>query len=218
MHYICHVRIRNYIKNYTDVPLTHQLVMESLVTYERPNDKISELLKSGFLIALRRGLYVPGPEADLSIPDVFVIANHLRGPSYVSLESALSYWGMIPERVVETSSITLKTTKTYNTRIGRFSYRHLAFPYYSFGLQRIELTPRQAAIIATKEKAICDKIILTPGVNLRSQVQTLDFLVDDLRIDEDTLATLDVQAIQSWVVDAPKSASLQMLVKTLQAL
>jgi len=192
--------------------------MESLVTYERPNDKISELLKSGFLIALRRGLYVPGPEADLSIPDVFVIANHLRGPSYVSLESALSYWGMIPERVVETSSITLKTTKTYNTRIGRFSYRHLAFPYYSFGLQRIELTPRQAAIIATKEKAICDKIILTPGVNLRSQVQTLDFLVDDLRIDEDTLATLDVQAIQSWVVDAPKSASLQMLVKTLQAL
>ncbi len=164
MHYICHVRIRNYIKNYTDVPLTHQLVMESLVTYERPNDKISELLKSGFLIALRRGLYVPGPEADLSIPDVFVIANHLRGPSYVSLESALSYWGMIPERVVETSSITLKTTKTYNTPIGRFSYRHLAFPYYSFGLQRIELTPRQAAIIATKEKAICDKIILTPGV------------------------------------------------------
>jgi hypothetical protein len=163
-------------------------------------------------------LYVPGPDADLSIPDVFVIANHLRGPSYVSLESALSYWGMIPERVVETSSITLKTTKTYNTPIGRFSYRHLAFPYYSFGLQRIELTPRQAAIIATKEKAICDKIILTPGVNLRSQVQTLDFLVDDLRIDEDTLATLDVQAIQSWVVDAPKSASLQMLVKTLQAL
>ncbi|HNS41298.1 MAG TPA: hypothetical protein PKN22_00950 [Taishania sp.] len=193
-------------------------MMESLVAYERPNDKISELLKSGFLIALRRGLYVPGPEADLSIPDMFVIANHLRGPSYVSLESALSYWGMIPERVVETSSITLKTTKTYNTPIGRFSYRHLAFPYYSFGLQRIELTPRQAAIIATKEKAICDKIILTPGVNLRSQVQTLDFLVDDLRIDEDTLATLDVQAIQSWVVDAPKSSSLQMLVKTLQAL
>ncbi len=218
MFYICHMRIRNYIKNYTDAPLTHQLVMESLVAYERPNDKISELLKSGFLIALRRGLYVPGPEADLSIPDMFVIANHLRGPSYVSLESALSYWGMIPERVVETSSITLKTTKTYNTPIGRFSYRHLAFPYYSFGLQRIELTPRQAAIIATKEKAICDKIILTPGVNLRSQVQTLDFLVDDLRIDEDTLATLDVQAIQSWVVDAPKSSSLQMLVKTLQAL
>ena len=81
--------------------------------YNRPNDKISEMLKSGDLTSLRRGLYVPGPELDLPSPDVFLIANHLRGPSYVSLESALSYWGLIPERVFEISSVTLKTSKVY---------------------------------------------------------------------------------------------------------
>src|SRR5690625_5049288 len=68
---------RREIKEYVDVPLTHQLVSDVLADYQRPNDKISELIKDGSLISLRRGLYIPGPESDLPIPHLFVIANHL---------------------------------------------------------------------------------------------------------------------------------------------
>ena len=192
--------------------------MDALATYSRPNDKISEMIKRGELISLRRGLYVPGPELDLPIPDSFVIANHLRGPSYISLESALSYWDLIPERVHEISSVSTKTSKIYQTSLGRFSFQHLATPYYSFGIRSVRFTEFQTAMIASPEKALCDKIVLTAGVQLRSISQTMDFLLEDLRIDEEQLQALDVQAIQSWVEDAPKRNSLQQLVNTLQRL
>ncbi len=192
--------------------------MDVLATYNRPNDKISEMIKNGELISLRRGLYVPGPELDLPIPDRFVIANHLRGPSYISLETALSYWGLIPERVYEISSVSTKTSKTYETSLGRFSFQFSPTPFYSFGIKSVRLTEFQTALIASPEKALCDKIVLTSGVLLRSVSQTMDFLVEDLRIDEEQLQALDIEAIQSWVEDAPKMTSLQMLVNTLQGL
>jgi len=212
------MNLRRKIKTYTNAPISHNVIMEALATYSRPNDKISEMIKSGELVSLRRGLYVPGPELDLPIPDSFVIANHLRGPSYVSLESALSYWDLIPERVYETSSVTTKTTKTYQTLLGRYSFQHLSTPYYSFGIRSVRLTEQQTALIASPEKAVCDKIVLTAGVILRSISQTMDFLMEDLRIDEEQLQTLDVSAIETWLEDAPKRSSLQMLVNTLQGL
>lgn len=212
------MKIRNKIKEYVRTPLTHELVRESLVGYERPNDKISELIKKGYLVSLRKGLYVPGPEMDLAQPNLFLIANHLRGPSYVSLETAMSHWFMIPERVHEISSITLKTTHSYHTPIAHFSYRRLSAPYYSFGINRVKVGTEQFALVASPEKALCDKIIVTSGVNLRSKIQTMDFLTQDLRIEEETLFNLDLSAIESWLEDAPKRTSLEMLIKTIQTL
>lgn len=209
---------RRKIKNYVQAPIPHYVVMEVLDEYNRPNDKISEMLKSGELTSLRRGLYVPGPELDLPSPDVFLIANHLRGPSYVSLESALSYWGLIPERVFEISSVTLKTSKVYTNSVGRFSYQHVSSPYYSFGIQRVELAPQQMVMIASREKAVCDKIVLTSGVLLRSVTQATDFLLEDLRLDADALREFSLETIHSWIEDAPKKSSLRMLLKTIERL
>jgi hypothetical protein len=192
--------------------------MEALSSYNRPNDKISEMIKKGELVSLRRGLYIPGPELDLPLPDSFVVANHLRGPSYISLESALSYWNLIPERVYEISSVTTKTSTTFHTAIGRFSFQHLPTPYYSFGIKSVRLTAMQTALIASPEKAICDKIVLTSGVILRSVTQTLDFLCEDLRIDEEQLQIFDLTRVASWIEDAPKKSSLQMLVNALERL
>lgn len=192
--------------------------MDIVAAYNRPNDKISEMIRSGELIALRRGLYIPGPELDLPIPDPFLIANHLRGPSYVSLETALSYWDMIPERVVEVSSITLKTSRTFHTPVGRFSYRRGIAPFYSFGVERIELAPQQFALMASREKALCDTIVHTSGVLLRSMSQTMDYLLEDMRIDEEALKQLSIPTILSWLEDAPKRSSLEMLINTLERL
>lgn len=105
------------IKDYTSAPLTRHLLLEILREYKRPNDKISELIKNGELVSLRRGLYVLGPKTDLPMPESFLIANHLRGPSYVSLETALSYWGFIPERTYEISSITVKPSKNITRQL-----------------------------------------------------------------------------------------------------
>ena len=209
------MNFRTIIKDYTEVPISRHLILELLSKYKRPNDKISELLKSKELIPIRRGLYTIGPKMDLPSPEPFLIANHLRGPSYISLESALSYWNMIPERAYETSSVTTKTSKLYKTQVGRFSYKRLKTPYYSYGIKRIEYTPKQTMLIASREKALCDKIILTPKINLRSIKQTKEFLTEDLRLDNDVLSTLDIDLMELWLTNAPKKSSLKMLIKTL---
>ena len=204
------------IKNYINAPLTRHLLLEILREYKRPNDKISELIKNDELVSLRRGLYVPGPNTDLPIPEYFLIANHLRGPSYVSLEAALSYWGLIPERTYEISSVTVKSSKKYKTPVGRFGYQQLPTPYYSYGICRVKLTPNQLVLMASPEKAICDKIVLTPNINLRSIKQTRAFLLEDLRMNENLLRTLNLEIITSWLEDAPKKNSLKMLIATLK--
>ncbi|GAA4334820.1 hypothetical protein GCM10023184_29180 [Flaviaesturariibacter amylovorans] len=193
-------------------------MLQLLKDYRRPNDKIHELLKRGELLQVKRGIYIPGPKVPVAQPAGVLLANHLRGPSYVSQETALAHWGLIPERVYEISSVTLKSAKSYKTPVGRFSYAHAALPYYAFGIRRVQLTPRQAVLMASPEKALCDKIILTSGVILRSVRQATDFLMEDLRIDEEQLRTLQHSEIHSWIPDAPKSSSLTMLLKTLEQL
>lgn len=203
---------------YADEPLTRQIMMALLKDYKRPNDKINELVKKKELTIVKKGLYTAGPNINVSKPESFLMANHLWGPSYVSSESALSYWGLIPERVYEISSVTTKTSKNYKTPIGRFSYFHTPLPYYSFGIKSVQLTPRQVALIASPEKAICDKIISTTNVFLRSHKQAKEYLIEDLRIDEEMLSRLDYHEINSWIDNAPKKSSLSMLVKTIREL
>ncbi len=203
-------------KHYINAPFNRQVMLKILKDYKRPNDKISELVKSGDLVILKKGMYVTGNHTGLPNPEPFLIANHLWGPSYVSLESALSYWGLIPERVYEVNSVTMKLSKKYKTPVGRFSYRSMPSPYCSFGINRVTLLPGQSVLIATPEKALCDKIITTSRLALRSPSQTFRFLLDDLRIDPEWLAKLNVKEIKSWVADAPKKSSLKMLVKTLE--
>lgn len=206
------------IRPFINVPLSRQVMLDMLKDYKRPNDKISELIKGGELIPLKKGLYVSGVKTDLTGPEPFLIANHLWGPSYISLESAMSYWGLIPERVYEVSSITIKLSKKYKTPLGRFSYRSMPLPYYSFGIRSVELSPGQVALVATPEKALCDKIITTAGLTLRSPAQTRSFLMDDLRIDPEWLHKFNLKELRSWIEDAPKKKSLRMLIKTLEKL
>ena len=209
------MNFRKIVKEYAEAPISRHLILELLSDYQSPNDKISELLKSKELISIRRGLYITGPKMDLPTPEPFLIANHLRGPSYVTLESALSYWNMIPERTYEISSVTIKTSKLYKTPVGRFSYQQLKTPYYSYGIKNIEYSPKQTMLVASPEKALCDKVVLTPKINLRSNKQTQDFLMEDLRMDSEVLSTLDTEVMELWIKNARKKSSLKMLIKTL---
>lgn len=212
------MEFKDLLYKYQEEPLTRQVILSLLKKYKRPNDKISELIKAGWLIGLKNGLYVPGPKSKLLLPESLLIANHLWGPSYVSMESALSYWGFIPERVFETTSVTVKATKTFKTELGRFSYKHTSLPYYSFGIKTVDITAKQAVMIASPEKAICDKIVMTSRLNLRSIKQAMEFLTEDMRIDEDLIQGLNLDVIDTWVSDAPKQNSLKILIKTIRNL
>jgi hypothetical protein len=206
------------IQTYAEQPLTKQILLDILKEYKRPHDKIDELVKQQMLVQVKRGLYIPGPKLNITSPELFLIANHLYGPSYVSIDSALSYWGLIPERVYEISSVTTNNSKTFKTAIGRFSYNYMPLPYYSLGIRQVELTKRQTVLMASGEKALCDKIITTSGILLRSVKQTLALLKEDFRIDKEQLRSLDATVITNWLEVAPKENSLRILVKTLKSL
>ncbi len=203
---------------FSEVPLTKQVLLELLKEYKRPFDKINELGKQGILVMIKNGLYVPGPASLVRGPEPFLLANHIWGPSYVSLESAMSYWGMIQEHIYEVSSVTTKLSKIYNTSFGRYSYIHLPSPYYSLGIQQIKLTERQHILMASPEKALCDKVVLTSGILLRSKKQVSDFLLENLRISEDRLKSLNIEEMKNWLAVSPKKSSLEMLINTISQL
>ena len=210
------MEFREAIREYAEQPITKQVILDLLKEYKRPYDKITELVKEGILILVRRGVYIPGPNLNMPKPESYLLANHLLGPSYVSLESALSHWGLIPERVYETSSVTIQKTAVYNTPAGRFSNRQIPVPDYSFGIQRVELTKKQIALMASPEKALCDKIITTSGLLLRSSKQAKEFLMEELRIERSLLQNINYKEISKWIINAPKKSSLEILIKTLK--
>ena len=212
------MNLREAIQSYSGQPLTHQLLMSLLKDYKRPNDKIHALIKEGVLENIKKGLYVTGPTLKVNRPEPFLLANHILGPSYISLDSALSYHAFIPERVYELTSMTTKASRRFQTPMGVFTYTRLSLPYYSYGILQIKLSDRQYAMIASPEKALCDKVVTTSGLQLRNPKNVMSYLMDDLRIDEDNLKALNTKAMLDWLPDASKKESLLMIIKTINDL
>ena len=78
------------IQKYAEQPITRQALFALLKDYKRPYDKINELVKQQILLPVKRGIYIPGANLKMAKPEPFLLANHLLGPSYVSMDSALS--------------------------------------------------------------------------------------------------------------------------------
>jgi hypothetical protein len=95
-------------------------------------------------------------------PHPFVVANRLMLGSYVSAESALAYFGMIPEHVAQTISVTTGRPGRRQTPLGSFDHRHIA-PALFFGFEAAEVAVGQQAFLATPEKALLDLVHLMPG-------------------------------------------------------
>ena len=204
------------IQGYAPIPIPHHVMMGLLKDYVNPNNKIHQLVKSGILERVTKGLYIAGPALQAERPDPFLLANQILGPSYVSVESALSYYGLIPERVYTITSMTTKAARQYTTPVGTFTYTRLSLPYYSFGVRSVQLTKQQRVMMASPEKALLDKIITTAGVEFRSRPAVLSYLESDLRVDIDNLKQLDREAMQSWLSHAPKKRTLMILIETIQ--
>jgi hypothetical protein len=182
-------------------PFDYTYLMWVLRSYRSPRDKVSRMLKCGDLLQIKRGLYILPPKFGGEI-EPGVISNLIYGPSYVSLEYALSFWGLIPERVHEVTAMTNKRNKYFRTPLGAFSYKYINTAKFSPGVTLIkseaqfQLSGKQSIffLIATKEKALCDKLATVREI--RGEADVADYLKSDLRIDPEAIAGLNRQTLK----------------------
>lgn len=188
--------MRNILKFIETPYVDAQTLLCLLAEYKEPREAISRLVKNGDLIRLKNGFYLIA-EKKTHIP-FEQVANLLYGPSYVSMEWALSFYGMIPERVHTVTSMTLGRDKSYHTPIGDFSYSKLSPNSYSIGV-----TQKQSAdsvggfLIASPEKALVDWVYKTcKGV---AKEQMKDELLEAKRIDRAIFQELNKDLLESIV-------------------
>ena len=153
------------------------------VLADKSEDARKALLKracqKGDLIRIRNGLYLVGEKKRKTSINLFEIANFIIEPSYVSLESALSHYGLIPEAVYTTTSVTTKNGLELKTQLGQFSFSYLKTEYFNFGFYRIKVGD-QKYLIATPLKALIDYIVL-----MKKHYKTVEEIEGDLRLDFD---------------------------------
>ncbi len=206
------------LRAFGGVPFSHGALLPLLAGYRRPNDKIASMVARGDLVQLRRGLYLLGAElrgGPVSLP---LVANALFGPSYVSLDFALGWHGLIPEGVVEVSSVTPRRSREYATPVGRFSYTHLSLPVYGMGV-RMEETPEGASfLMAGPEKALCDKVLLTRNLNAVGVASMQAYLLEDLRMEPQALGSLDTRIIKQCLEAGHKPRQLAALLKAVETM
>ncbi len=123
--------------------------------------QLSRWVKTGRLIQLRKGLYTLAQPYRKVAPHPFVLANAMKRASYVSLQSALGYYGMIPEHVPIVTSVTTQRPEQVNTSLGQFVFRHIKKSWFH-DYKQVDLGSDQKAFIATPEKALVDLVYLTP--------------------------------------------------------
>lgn len=157
------MKLEDLLKVVQDEPLFESSLL--LAGDQDPGDlyrQVSRWVGAGKLIQLRRGLYALAPSLARNRPHPFLIANELERGTYVSLQSALSFHGMIPESVPTTTSVGAVRPGVFDTAFGRFQFHHLRKDLCR-GYRRLEVATGQFARIALPEKALVDLLYLVPG-------------------------------------------------------
>jgi predicted transcriptional regulator of viral defense system len=206
--------IRRYISN---EEFDYQTLLHGLGQYSRPRDKISELLRKGVIVRVKKGIYIFGEDYRRRPFSREILANLIYGPSYISLEYALHYFGLIPERVEAVTSVTTGRSRRYATPVGLFRYRMIPLAAFRIGMDRVELDDGRSFLIATPEKALADKIRDDRGAGLQTQRQLMDYLENNLRVDSTALANLNSEHLGA-IARRYGSRKLQLLSNLLQRL
>ena len=118
--------------------------------------------KAGKVYQLRRGLYALAPPYQQVKPHPFLIANQLVRPSYISLQSALSFYGLTPEYVPVITSVTSTRPQKLSTPLGSYQFQRVRKDRF-FAFNLVDLGQGQSAFLAEPEKALLDLVYLRPG-------------------------------------------------------
>ena len=167
------------------------------------------------IVRLKKGLYVCSPEVTGKALSTELIANHLCAPSYVSMSSALRYYGLIPEAVFRTytcASFGKRRRKHYANAFGDYLYRDVPKEVYPYGF-KIVTQGNYCYHIARPEKALCDKLYATKPVASMKAFKAL--LFEDLRIDDEEFDKLDKEFIRK-IAPLYKKRNLNWLAKMIE--
>lgn len=211
-YYFC--TMNNQLTQIGNIPISVSALESLFPNIKRGNQKIRLLERDRQIIRLKKGLYVCNPEITGKILSTELIANHLYTPSYVSMSSALRYYGLIPEAVYTKQSMTLKHSKDFDTPLGRFEYTHISKKAFSVGLTNIR-KDGYAFVIATPEKALCDLIANSPNVNLRYLKDAVTYLEDDIRMELDDFRQMKPEIFEEYINVGKKAGSIRTLLKLL---
>ena len=185
-------------------------LIDVLSGYGNIRAKIGRLLASGEIIRIKKGIYTFPEYLRRSPLNPCMLANMIYGPSYVSSDYALSYYGLIPERVELVTSMTTGRPRRFSTPVGNFAYFQRNAADYSTGIECME-TPGGSFLMASKEKAVYDKALTDKrfdGKNIR------EYLLDDLRIDEESLSGLNPDILSA--LNANSTGRQKKLVRFLE--
>jgi len=198
------------------IPVNYATIVSALAGYKYPKDKISSLEKAGDLIRLKKGMFVVSPKIHNQPVSKELIANHLYGPSYISFESALSFYNFIPERVHTMRSMTIKRGRKFSTPLGNFEYTSSDTKYFNTGIHQEIIDNKYAYLIASREKALCDIIIATSHLRIQSVKAMQEYLEEDLRIDFSAIENCNLDIIKQCIEFGKKKTELTQLYKLLR--
>mgnify|MGYP001248558433 CR=1 FL=1 len=196
----------------TDV-LDYQQLVSCLRGYSKPRDRITSLLADGSLIRVRKGLYVFGDRYRRAPISRELLANLIYGPSYVSLDYALSHHGMVPERVEDVTSITTGENRRFVTPIGLFTYQPL--PPHRYAPCVLWFREGDTGyLMASPEKALVDRVWTDKRFSPANLREFHAYLIEGLRLDEQQLSTLDRNRLATIAL-AFESRKINMLARYL---
>ena len=152
--------------------------INQVLLWEKDFDRnnLTRWCRRGLLVKLRNQYYA-FPEYR-QVPNFSrYVANRIYAPSYISLHSALSFYGMIPEEVVQLTSVTTLKTARFENDFGTFHYQNVKTPFY-FGFEIKTIQSGRGLLFATPEKALLDLLYLNPYYKTEQDME-------ELRLDED---------------------------------
>jgi hypothetical protein len=194
----------------------YQQLTTCLAPFKKPRDKIGRLLARGEIVRVKKGLYVFGELFQQHPISRELLANLIYGPSYVSLDYALSYHGLIPDRVDAVTSVTPGRSRAFATPFGLFSYRGIGENRYTEGVV-LEESGDTPFLIASPEKALVDKVWTDHRFSGARLLDFEPYLFDDLRLEAIRLTDLDGQRLAA-IARAYDSPKIHRLVRYLQKL
>lgn len=206
---------KNPLLQFTGIPVSGADIKSCFQNLASPEKKIQALEKSGELVRLKRDLYIVNEELSGMVTDVRLCANHLYGPSYVSFQWALRYYGMIPEQVFLMTSATTKRSRMFETPIGNFSYVQVTTKYFPIGVESRQ-EEGIGFLMASREKALCDTILLDNFVPRQSVKSLAVYLEEDMRLDMDILSELDADIVQQCAQAGRKTQIFKNLIKLIR--
>lgn len=204
------------LAKYGNLPVTAATLAQEFPEIKKSAQKLCLLEREGELIRLKRGLYVCPETVTGKVLSPELIANRLLTPSYVSMNSALRYYGLIPEAVYVVQSMTTRESRVYDTPVGNFIFTHVKKDAFNIGIRIVEENG-YSFLVASPEKALCDLIANAPKINLRYRKEALTFLEEDIRFDMDAFYQFNMNILEQYVASGgKKSRSIETIIKLLK--